>query len=208
VKVKVSTCDRSSEGRLSQNDRLPIEIDVADVRFSNRKFWLAHADLFAQLEELHPGDPGEVSGAELRVSEKGEYAWLTANIGKGDVPASHCMGYLEGARLGTFLAGCLALVTGIGTHPARTEETELLNELYPEAYPSRPSGAMLVCDGRTLKLCFGSHCFGVLYGAKLRSFLERALARATHGLRPESGRPARLESEGKNGRAVNIGEAA
>lgn len=172
-----------SHSRRPPGDRPPTDlfsIDVADPRYFDSKFWLAaRTDLLGNLMERDPGDPGELSGAVLRLGDTGEYAILTVDIG-----GSHCLGWLAGWPLRDFLRRALARVLGDGD--ADTELEVALGELYPEAHPWRPSGGVLRCSGvgpdTELGCYFGAHCFGIACGFVLWEFLRKATVRATMGI--------------------------
>jgi hypothetical protein len=146
-----------------------------DSRYADPAVWLnAAVDIYVRLEELHPGDPGEASGAELRFSENGEYSTLGAYMG------SHCLGLLDGSDLVEFLGRSLNRVDSqAGADGGIVAE---LCELYPQLEPRRPSGAHVFCGGGGLSLWFGQHCFGVIADVTTaEDFLRRAWMRATTG---------------------------
>jgi len=126
-------------------------------------------EAFVRLEELYPSDPGQLSGAHLRISQACEEAHMGAWFG------THCVGYLDGAPLVDFISAATA---GDGR-----EVRALLSELYPEIDPPRLSGASLLFlagEDPELRLCCGfgqSHCFGRVRGRNLAALLDRARRR-------------------------------
>jgi hypothetical protein len=155
--------------------RKPIEVNLADPGAADYRGDGA-VELFAQLEELYPGDPGQRSGVVLRISEYGPHVWLVAEIGNvqqsyDDGPSTHCLGFLRGEEVGQFAEEA---TTGAGFVTS-------LRELYHHAHPDALSGATLIFFGRDepeIQLCFGAHCLGVLRGRLLTALLESARTRS------------------------------
>jgi hypothetical protein len=145
----------------------PIEIDLADPK-ALRHWTDGAVELFAQLEELYPDDPGQKSGGSLRIAESGEYGILNAQIGD-QVRTTHCVGYLFPKE-----------VAHLAERACRGENcTVPLHEMCSaEPYPCKRtdlfSGATLAFFGgedAALRLCFGDHCLGILTGCLLTAFL-------------------------------------
>ncbi len=186
----------------------PSAVDVSDSKYRSPEFWLRHGqtDLTAKLVELVPYEnPPEQSGAMIYLSDLGEDAWLHARIGPQII--GHCLGYLTGSAVRIFLREALSLaIAGCSLEGAEKqalrfvqvrsseldEEDEQpaalvaeLGDLYAGMQVFRASGGALRLDGfgeaAELTIYFGSHCFGVLRGRDLRSFLARALLRCMEG---------------------------
>jgi len=148
--------------------------DLADSASAERSA-NQNETMFALLEERYPGDPGQISGCALYITEGGRYAWLSAHIHcaeqrGGGGPLSHCLGYLdaEGARV-------LVEQSSKGIPFAVA-----LREMYPQVRPGAFSGATLNYfgdDGPEIRLYVGSHCLGVLRGQLMAAFLECARVR-------------------------------
>ncbi|MBZ5584243.1 MAG: hypothetical protein LAQ30_18920 [Acidobacteriia bacterium] len=158
----------------------PLEVNIADP--GAPRCWRDRAtDVFVQLEELHPGDPGQLSGTVLRIMEAGRYASLQAEIGDVQQPyggrATHCLGYLGAGELAQ-LADDAESGEALFTRPLR--------ELYPCVLPNALSGARLIFvggDRPEMQLCFGAHCLGVVRGQLLKTFLRCARMRSTEAAR-------------------------
>jgi len=151
--------------------RTPTEVDLADPA-SDR--WRANeaVDAIVGLEELYPGDPGQLSGCSLRVMGKGEYASLQGEIGH------HSLGFLDEAELAEFVSAF------------RTESDVRVSlcEIYPSVEPRRSSGfSLLFVAGNDpeIRLYSGfTHCLGRLSGPKLQalmSFLNYRVFAAVEG---------------------------
>lgn len=154
-----------------------LEIDVADPRYADPAFWLDRTpdispEIYVRLQELHPGDPGELSGAELRFLDYAHYSVICAYMG------THCVGYLDSADLIQFLRLGLDQLSNAGTGAGGLVVAEL-SELYPQIEPRRPSGAQILCHGPALGVWFGNHCLGVIGGPAVAEFLRRSWLRAT-----------------------------
>jgi hypothetical protein len=156
-----------------------IEVDLADPATMKMDHWrYSGTNAYLRLQELCPADPGELSGAELRILESGTLTILLAIVG-----GSHWVGWLKDAPL----AQLIAALSGDN----RGCEIDLF-ESYPGMRPLRPSGATLRYDddedlpagsdgdnppipGLKLGLYFGSHrhCLGlVVAGPSLDAFLK------------------------------------
>ena len=149
----------------------PADIDLSDAMSAA---WRGDPDVahFVMLEEMHPADPGELSGAALWVGEKGREVIFNAELVKGRGPAGlmgHCLGYLP-----AWLASACAA-------QARENRENLqvgLYELYSDATGGRYSGASLRSEcgeNPELQLWFGEHCLGVTRGPLLAAFLDCVL---------------------------------
>jgi len=154
-----------------------------ETHFDDRADAIGLIDL--KLEELHPADPGELSGVVVTMlDDGGEYACLNACFAGGTV--HHCLGYLNDRPLRSFLRAAVARVLGGGAFDGGFDLVAELGELYPQIEPPRPSGAELRCAGigedTELAVYFGTHCFGIRRGAPLREFFLKALAHATDGV--------------------------
>ena len=136
----------------------PIEIDLADPK-ALRHWRDGNVELSAQLEALYPGDPGEKSGASLRIAGSGECGILNAQIGD-QVQNTHCVGFLfpeEAAHLAE--RACRGENCTVPLHEMCSAEPDLFKrkDLF--------SGATLAFFGgedAALHLCFGTHCLGIL----------------------------------------------
>jgi hypothetical protein len=157
----------------------PVEVNLAD---SGTAVWRHDPaiDLFVRLEELYPGDPGQLSGAVLRIMADGRCAYLQAEIGDVQQPyggrTTHCLGYVG--------AGEMAQLADDAESGAAFIRP--LRELYPYAAPNAFSGAKLIFFGGEkpeIQLCFGAHCLGVLRGQLLATFLRCARMRSTEASR-------------------------
>jgi hypothetical protein len=150
----------------------PVEVDLGAPGAA--VYWEdPRVELFVRLEELYPGDPGQLSGAALRISESGPCAELRAET--GDIPDGsrglHCLGYLTAEEVEDFARkfhrGGAFMVS--------------LREPYPHATPDAFSGAELTFAGDLqpeIRLGFGRHCLGVLREPLLSVFLRCARVRS------------------------------
>lgn len=153
----------------------PFEVNLADP---GSMVYLEDpcVEMFLRLEELYQADPGQLSGAALRIGASGPHADLGAEIGDILQPDGsrgiHSLGYLTPEDLGDFVRG---LRRG---GPFMMS----LREIYPQARPDAFSGADLtVCEGHQpeLRLHLGTHCLGVLRdGPPLTRFLYCARVRS------------------------------
>jgi hypothetical protein len=146
----------------------PVEVDLGSPEAA-RHISYAGTDLFVRLEELFPGDPGELSGAELRIHESGEYTIVSAlgcAIQRDGFVGCHSYGFLDGPDL--------AFVGASDPADSSAAFCLRLRELYPEIRPDAYSGANLTLfsgERPELRVSFGSHCVGVLRGELLGTFL-------------------------------------
>jgi hypothetical protein len=152
----------------------PIEVDLADPKAQEYRAD-GDVDVFVRLEELYPGDPGQLSGAVLRVSQAARYTFLQAHTTPAPQPygghTTHCLGYLEAEEIQRF----------VGEAGAQVKTMKNLRELENDDAPLGLSGARLVFfggDEPEMQLCFGAHCLGVLRGRLLTAFLDCARIRA------------------------------
>ena len=156
----------------------PVEVDLANPA-AERYLGNSGTDLFARLEELYPDDPGQLSGTELRIIDSGECLKLSAALAfslRDGRNGYHCFGSLDAADLAETL---WARQTESGH-----SYSIALRDQRPEVGNSYFSGATLdLVDGLDceIRVCFGSHCLGVLRGQPLRAFLHALLARYTMG---------------------------
>jgi hypothetical protein len=145
----------------------PIEIDLADPK-ALRHWTDGAVELFAQLEELYPGDPGQKSGGSLRIADSGKYGILNAQIGD-QVQTTHCVGFLFPKEIAHLAErACRGENCTVPLHEMCSEEPDLFKrkDLF--------SGATLAFFGgkdAALHLCFGAHCLGILTGNLLTAFL-------------------------------------
>jgi hypothetical protein len=116
--------------------------------------------LFASMDEPYPCDPGNPSGALLTIMGAGEFTTVIAGIG------AHCIGWLDQIdEPGLLNASLEALHAGVAVR---------LPEVYGDG-SNLFSGATLKLrsgEDRELRLEFGTHCFGVLSGRLLATFLN------------------------------------
>jgi len=149
----------------------PVEVNLADP--GTAVYWEdSRVDAFVRLEELYPADPGQLSGAILRIGLSDPSADLSAEIGNILQPDGsrgiHSLGYLSPEDLKDFVRG----VHRGG--PFMMSMRELCPHLRPDAF----SGAELIFCGwhqPQIRLCFGTHCLGVLRdGGLLEVFLHCA----------------------------------
>ena len=147
------------------------EVDLSDPRA--RDYWRnPNMCLFARLEEQHPGDPGQLSGVVLNITDTGKYTQLAASIDGKQLHSgrtAHVLGYLESDGLQQIIES----VEG------REPFTVQLREFYDDSNALH-SGATLISFGRfhpEIRLCFGCHCFGVLKGRALAELMGCAAIR-------------------------------
>lgn len=151
--------------------RKPIEVDLADSKAE--AYWRdSTVGLFVRLEELHPGDPGQLSGVLLHILTGCEFPILNVEIGDvlqpygGRMP--HCLGYLDVRELAQFANQTRACTIARAT----------LRECYPEIRPDVFSGAEMIfvgdCEpvGPQIRVQFGTHCLGILRGELVTRFLQ------------------------------------
>jgi len=155
-------------------DQKPVEVNLADPGVA--AYWEdPRVEVFVRLEELYPGDPGQLSGAALRISESGPSVQLRAEIGDILQPDGgrglHCLGYLTAEEVEDFARN---------VHRGGAFMVSL-RELYPSVGPDAFSGAELIFCGKhepEIRLRFGPHCLGVLRGGLLDVFLRCARVRS------------------------------
>lgn len=107
-----------------------IEVDLADPAVMKLPHWrCSETNAYLRLEELYPADPGELSGAELRISESGANTMLMAIVG-----ISHWVGFLKDDPLARLIAALCS----------DNRDFEIgLAEFYRSKGEARPSGATL-----------------------------------------------------------------
>jgi hypothetical protein len=148
--------------------RKPVEVDLADSKAEAYRRD-STVSLFVRLEELDPGDPGQLSGVLLRIVPGCEFPVLNVEIGDSVRWPAHCLGYLEDRELTQFANEALA---GKVTRA-------WLRELYGEGRPDVFSGMALTFNGTSepaapqIRVQFASgHCLGVLRGELVATFLQ------------------------------------
>jgi hypothetical protein len=148
---------------------MPVEVDLDDPSAAEF-FRNPPTDLYVRLEELDPGDPGQLSGAVLRIMSGGKYVIFNAEIGEAlqrdGSRITHCLGTLHYEELASLAAA----------DPSDCSDSEVvpLRELYSWADRGAFSGADLILfagEDPELQLRFGAHCLGVLRGEPLAKFL-------------------------------------
>lgn len=143
----------------------PLEINLGDPGAMSGGHWRCGAtNAFIRLEEIYPADPGELSGAELRIIESGDNLNMAALIGH------HWVGCLDARHLGAFSATLQA-------EPDEFLEMSLFEFEWQYMHPL--SGAKLVYNRGILGLYMGKHCLGVAGGNLLKAFLECASYRCS-----------------------------
>jgi hypothetical protein len=145
-------------GTRPNGGRKPFETEIADPK-APWYFRDACVDVFARLEELDPGDPGQLSGCSLRILDFDRLTAETDAIQRDGTRFSHCIGFVDAEE---FAPMCLA---------DRTVSLEIaLRELGSRAY----SGVWLTLtpgDEPTLTAHTPHHTFGILRGRHLKLFL-------------------------------------
>ena len=161
-----------SAGAIPALHARPVEVDVADAGAAGY-FAVRSIDAYARLEAADPGDPGELSGCTIRIFEIRGGACVSAEmdaIQRDDATRlSHCLGCIDSAEL-------LSLIEDeTGGETVRLPLREL------EPTPARLNGVRIEVDGggnaTELRVCCGSHVFGVLRGSALAAFLNCLQAR-------------------------------
>ncbi|HEY1206607.1 MAG TPA: hypothetical protein VGF05_18080 [Bryobacteraceae bacterium] len=174
---------RPRRPRLSRRQR-EYGFDVSDQKFSDPRYWMGD-DIasFLLLEELNPGDPGELSGAKLV---------LCGDLGEEDsavlaeVADHHRIGFLPGVT-----AKELAQLTLQGIHDPDTVLEAKLGDA-EDMSCVRFKGCVLHFEGGptpSLTLYLGEHCFGIARGSDLIEFLNRVLRRTGGTLDVEASLP-------------------
>lgn len=151
----------------------PNNIDVMEPGYER---FLADqtVDISATAKELHPADPGDLSGAKLIISLPREDAAISVNLG------SHNMGLIAGAPLFRFLAESLAIIQRGSSAKKACGAT--LADYQP--IDGRLSIFRLQVTGDpapVLTIAGGQHVFGVIRGDALRRFLDVAMLRTAFG---------------------------
>ena len=127
-------------------------------------------DAIVRLQELDPGDEGELSGSVLRIIESFKGVGIVAEGGEVEQPdghrSRHCFGWLNGASTRRLMEDTAA----------GASITMDMRESYSEwGGPDEFTGAALsISGGRVpeVRLCFGAHCLGVLRGHTVWRFLD------------------------------------
>ncbi len=156
----------------------PLEVDLAEPGAA-RHIGNSATEVYVRLEELYPGDPGQLSGASLRIMDSGKFTALNAECSSLQ---------RDGSQL-AHAYGCLSaedLVCVGAADPTDAGAGFFLRflETFPRIRPERYSGAslILVAGGEPeLRVCFGNHCLGVLRGQLLTTFLACVRQRCEMG---------------------------
>jgi hypothetical protein len=152
------------------------EIDVADPRYVDRRFWLGDdpPDMFLRLTDPHAAGAVHACDATLRIVWYGEHASLHAAM------SHHALGVLWGTLLRKFLWRLQA----DGPRPVRRGESSAVRvglfelDQWKSSHPAL-SGMEIVLADDALSLEIGQHCFGVAKGPIVAEFFRRAWLRAT-----------------------------
>lgn len=160
---------------------VPVEVDLAEP---GAEAYIGHSatDLFVRLEELDPGDPGELSGAVLRIGDSEEDLSISATIGdvlqRDGSRTSHLLGFMEAE-------GMLRLAS---LDPIGGERDFAVfftgNLCHPEGAYFAVGLVLYPGDSPELHLNAGRHCLGVLRGELVSKFfacLGERLARGEVG---------------------------
>jgi len=149
-----------------EGDR-PFSADIADPCYA-RRLADSNTDLFVRMEELDPADPGELSGAELRVHESGQDTQVTAGIGDTLQPygyrSSHFLGWLPSAET---CALASADLTAADREPIFVAFRER-----PDTADNRIWLKLSTGENPAAALDIAGHCLGVLRGDLLVRFLD------------------------------------
>lgn len=137
----------------------PFDADIADP--SAKAQGANHSvDLFARMEERHPADPGELSGAVLRIMGAGEWIAVCATIGdvmqSDGCRAGHLMGWLDAATT--------ARMASIDPTTIDEEVSFLLSNPIDQADCYGVWLTLVAGENPELRLDLSNHCFGVLRG--------------------------------------------
>jgi len=124
-------------------------------------------DLFVWLRELYPADPGQLSGAKLRIMEHGSYTALSAGIGDTLQPYGDRTEHWLGSVQGTTVARFAKFGPERDDH-GRYNVFLAADENLPDTMLSL---TLLEAGNRQLELNLGGHCFGILNGELLSRFL-------------------------------------
>jgi hypothetical protein len=166
-----------SSQRQQEMGGVPLEVDLSEPGAAR---YVEHGttDLYVRLEELDPGDPGELSGAVLRISASGADVAVSAGFGevlqRNGGRTSHFLGFSQAPDLDSLVAAVL------DTPENDVREFCLLDGRQANGL----SGARLVLfTGKDpeLQLCIASHSLGVLSGDLLRVFFNCLRKRAAMG---------------------------
>jgi hypothetical protein len=162
---------RGREMSLPAVHAAPLEVDLADPDAA-RHIGNSMTELYVRLEELHPADPGQLSGTFLRVMQSGaEFTFLNAQCAALQPDGSqgfHIYGWLDGAELAYI--GSVDSTDETGSFVVRLREHYAYRPDRPDCY----SGASLILfagDDPELQVSFGGHSLGVLRGQLLTNFL-------------------------------------
>ena len=137
-----------------------MEVNLSDPRVTDAQIQNAH-DVFVNLFELRPADPGQLSGCELRVHQHGLDLFLSVNIG------THCLGllgyddltrWLDKAEERGDLETAASLLENFSGYPGPWNCNGGFLILTPGAEPE-------------LEVRFREHCFGILRGELAARFL-------------------------------------
>ena len=147
-----------------------IEVDIADPKITARQVHTA-ADVYVELFEP-AGDPGQLSGARLVISDRGQEACLSVSLGQ------HFMGFAESRELTRFFE--------VAAERVESETAMSLREGFPdEPYPASDNlGFVTLIPGTEpeLRVTFGRHCFGLLRGHLAVKFLDCVRRRLADGV--------------------------
>jgi hypothetical protein len=157
-----------SAGAIPALHARPVEVDVADAGAAGY-FAVRSIDAYARLEAADPGDPGELSGCTIRIFETRDGACVSAEMDAiqrdGATRLSHCLGCIDDSG---------ELLSLIESEASGDVVRLPLRELEPG--PARLNGVRIELDGGgntgELRVCCGSHVFGVLRGSALAAFLN------------------------------------
>jgi hypothetical protein len=142
------------------------EIDVADPRLADRRYWLRSGapDICLRLTDPQSAGTGRGCNVTLRITEFGESSSLEASMGY------HCLGILWGERLLKLLR-----------HAGRRAGTVALYDFsqWNDPFPT-PSGIEIVLEDETLSLEIDGHCFGRAAGPAIAEFFRRARLRVNY----------------------------
>jgi len=163
----------------ASHSRRPIEIDLEDPAAAA---WLhdPEVSIFVHLLEADPGDPGQLSGCQLRILE-GQAPRLTVEtdaIQRDGSVMTHSLGYLDCEGLGGVIAPVFR---------GRSEFATPLRELhFPERFYGQSGVSLLLvntCDSQVqeLRIEVLGHIFGVLRAPILTGFLDCLRSRCAAG---------------------------
>ena len=157
-------------GRALVEARRPVEIDLADQPAAEYVCDKV-IDAYVRLEEANPGDPGQLSGISIHLIGVATGVILAvygdAIQCDGTISTGHCFGYVGSTEL-------TALVEADANSPI-TAIWIPLRELNAPMNHGPLSGCVLELRGgptAALRVCYGAHILGVLYGNLLTAFLS------------------------------------